>query len=141
MNIGIPDKFEVTVGSLRAAVRGLFGVKLTTSQADADLPVRRIVANVLRSEGATHPQLRELMGCCVRHLIAAPPPVGTPVWACWRRGLPDDSEAEQMGDKLRALLRKPALSPASVMDNELAEMADRIEHLRRLLRQNWTLTA
>lgn len=137
MKIGRPDKFEVTTGALEVAVRGLLGIELSKRQTKNEAAARRLCANVLRSEGASYAQIAELVGADARHLVRSDPPVGTPVWACWKNGLPDDPEAEEMGNKLRAQLRSPVMTPAAVLDATLAQLIDKIEETRRALRRFW----
>jgi hypothetical protein len=101
---------------------------------------RRLAANALRREGASWDKLAELLGGCVRWLVNNPPIVGTPLWACWTGGRPDDPEAQAAGERLVRRLRGEPPGPATVtarlrqLDGALADIIDQSKALRRELR-------
>lgn len=131
-------EYEVDRSALAAALFDLVGVVVTGGDTLAEQAARRLVVNALRADGATWPQLGELLSVGdPRHLYRAPPAPKSPLWSRWQQGAPLTDEAREMGERLLVRLRNPAVPRAGALlalDTALREFIASAERVRIAIR-------
>jgi len=131
-------EYEVSKPTLAAALADLLGVVVTGGDTLAEQAARRLVVNVLRADGATWPQLGELLGVIdPRHLFKNEAPAKSPLWSRWHLGEPQNTEARVMGERLLLRLRNPPTPTAGsllALDRALAGLAASLDQVRMAIR-------